>query len=122
MSGVDTSQNGWEATVVQNFLDKIENDKAEMESLNESIQEQQEAMLEYQKAIQEINNQYHEMARPIEAVTDHLEEWYEWTRKIATEQSKLNLLTKEYTTLTNRSGDNTQQQVENLKQQADKVR
>ena len=121
-AGVDKSQEGWEATVVQNFFDKIENDKAEMEALNKSIQEQQEAMLEYEKAIQEINNEYKEMAKPIEAVTDHLEEWYEWTRKIATQQSKINLLSKQYDVLTNRSGSNLKEQVTNLKQQASQTK
>ena len=122
LTGVDTSQDNWEEQVVQNFKDKVESDKTEIEALNKSIQEQQEAALEYEKAIQEINNQYKEMVKPIEAVTDHLEEWYEWTRKIATEQSKLNLLTKEYNTLTLRKGDTTSKQLENLKQQAEKTK
>lgn len=118
---IDTSTEEGKRKAVENFYSRVEGDKEELEALNKSIQEQQEAALEDQKAIQEINNQYKEMAKPIEAVTDHLEEWYEWTRKIATVQSKLNILTKQYQALTYRTRDNTKEQISNLKKQIEQT-
>ena len=38
-SGVDKTQDGWEAQVMQNFFEKVEADKTEIEALNQSIQE-----------------------------------------------------------------------------------
>ena len=122
MAGVDKSQEGWEAQVVQNFLDKVESDKTEIEALNQSIQEQSEAALENEQAMVEINNQLKEMSRPVQGVTDHLERWYNWSRKIAASQHELNLLTTKYSKLQNKLGNNQKDQVENLKKQAEQTK
>ena len=117
LAGVDTSQDGWEAQVVQNFKDKIDSDKAEIEALNQSIQEQAEAELEYEKRLQEINNELFEIEKHHQGVIDHLESWYEWSRKIAANQHELNMLTAQYSRLQNGLGDSRKQQYENLRAQ-----
>ena len=124
MTGVDTEQEGWEAQVVQNFYDKIDSDKTEIEALNKSIEEQEEAALEDAAAIQSINEQIREINKPLTGVTEGLEKWYNLSKKISNSQQEINKLTK---TLDNLQKDqvangekifiNYQQQEESIKRQ-----
>ena len=120
-AGVDMESEDWEASVVQNFYDKVENDKSEAEALNESIQEHTEAALEAEKAMAEINNQFEEMAAPVEGITESIEKWYTWSRKIITAQHELNLLTTKYSQLQNSIGDRHVAMVNNLTEQMGNV-
>ena len=117
MAGVDKDEDDWKSKVVQNFYDKVENDKAELEALNQSIQEQEEAALEDAKAMQEINNQLKEMARPVQGITEHLEAWYTWTRKTVAAQHELNMLSNKYNNLQKMLGDNSKKMSNNIKEQ-----
>ena len=93
--GVDKTQEGWEAQIVENWFAKIENDKTEIEALNDSINEQTEAALDDAIAMQEINEQIRELAKPIPGVTEGLEDWYNELKRIEAVQEKINLLSKQ---------------------------
>lgn len=51
---IDTEQEGWQATAVQAFWDKMDADKEEMQSLHDSINERSEALLAAQEQQNEI--------------------------------------------------------------------
>ena len=99
--GIDKDTEGWEQSVVQRFYDKIENDKSEIEALNKSIQEQEQAALEDAIAIQEINDKIRELVQPVTGVTEGLTKWYNETQKIKTAQAEINKLNKELSNFQN---------------------
>lgn len=51
-------------------------------------------------------------------MTEHLENWYEWSRKIINNQHELNMLTSQYSQLQNSLGDNSKAMLDNLRSQS----
>ena len=51
---IDTSEEGWQATAVQAFWDKMDADKEEMQSLHDSVNEHKEALLAAQEKQNEL--------------------------------------------------------------------
>lgn len=92
---IDTSTDEGIATAVQNFYDRVDGAKEEIESLTSSINEQEQAALDDAIAMQEINEQIIELYKPISGVTEELEEWYNYLRRINDLQAENNLLVKE---------------------------
>lgn len=92
---IDTSTDEGIATAVQNFFDRVDGAKEEIESLTSSINEQEQAALDDAIAMQEINEQIIELYKPISGVTEELEEWYNYLRRINDLQAENNLLIKE---------------------------
>ena len=91
-AGIDTSEEGWEEQAVENFYNAIDADKEAIESLTESIEEQEQAALEDAEALQEINEQIRELAQPLTGVTDSLEEWYNELKRVEAIQTEINRL------------------------------
>ena len=98
---LDKEQEGWQATAVQNFYDKVEGMKEEVESLSDSITEQEQAILDDYAAIADINDQIRELLAPVTGVTEGFTKWYNETQKIKTAQAEINKLTKELSNLQN---------------------
>jgi len=69
----------------------------------DELKEQEKTLEEIKGKILDANNEIRESLKETAAVTDHLENWYEWTQKIAESQYRLNKITEEYNQLLNRS-------------------
>ena len=117
---IDTSTDEGKQTAVQNFIDEVNGAKDSVDSLNDSIREQEDSILDDKIAIQEINDQFNEMAKRIQGVTESLELWYNTTRKLSSEQNELNLLVAKFNNLQNLGGKNrTQDLAKNLRQRVE---
>ena len=117
---IDTSTDEGKQTAVQNFIDEVNGAKDSVDSLNDSISEQEDSILDDKIAIQEINDQFNEMAKRIQGVTESLELWYNTTRKLSSEQNELNLLVAKFNNLQNLGGKNrTQDLAKNLRQRVE---
>ena len=101
LAGVDKTQEGWEQQVVENLYDAADADKEAIESLTNSINEQEEASQDDAIAMQEINEQIRELAKPVTGITDGLEEWYNELQKIEKTERNINKLAKERSLLEN---------------------
>ena len=118
-ANIDKSADDWEAQVVQRFFDKADEDKTEIESLTESIREQEQAALDDEIAMQEINEKIREAVKPVTTVTKELEKWYNETKRIQKVQEQINKLIKEMTLLQNDQKINGADIYNNLMAQAD---
>lgn len=101
LAGVDKTQEGWEQQVVENLYDAADADKEAIESLTNSINEQEEASQDDAIAMQEINEQIRELAKPVTGITDGLEEWYNELQRIEKTERNINKLAKERSLLEN---------------------
>lgn len=101
MSGIDKSQEDWEAQVVENFYNGIDNFVEEWETNTDVIKENKEALLENKVAIQEINDEIRETVKPIAGVTEGLEAWYNELKHIEAIEEKINILSKKNNNLQN---------------------
>ena len=104
------------------YLETISQYPEEYNKLLDAIEATKVEGINLENQILDINNQIRELLKPIEGVTDHLESWYEWTRKIADAQNKLNILTAQYSSLEKALGDKTEDKIDNLIQQGEQVR
>ena len=121
MTGIDTETEGWEAQVVQRFYDKVEEDKEGIESLTESIRDQELAALDEAAAMQEINEKIRSLTAPIGGITKGLEKWYNETIKIREAQQEINKLIKEMTLLQKDQKINGEEIYENYKKQQESL-
>ena len=102
---------------VENFYERIETDKAEFESLTQSIQEQEDAALDDSLALLEINEQLEELANVPAGIVEGLEKWHDLTRAIARQQEKINILNQQFSRLQNDNKINGEKIFENLQKQ-----
>ena len=79
---------------VEYFFSQIDSSKGEIEALTDSINDQEQAVLDDVISMQEINDQIRELIQPIEGVTEGLEKWYNQLKQIEAIQNKINILDK----------------------------
>ena len=115
--GLDLDEEGWETTAVQRFFDNIEDGKEEFEGLTDSIEEQEDAVLEDTLALQEINKQIKELMTPVVGVTEQIDEWHNRLQEIEKIHEKINDLSKEYELLQKDGVSNGEKQYQNIQDQ-----
>ena len=86
---------------VEYFFNQIDSGKGEIDALTNSINEQEEASQDDAIAMQEINEQIRELAKPVTGITDGLEEWYNELQRIEKTERNINKLAKERSLLEN---------------------
>ena len=89
---LDVSNEEGRRKAVENFFNKVDADKEKFEADSKAIIGQKQAALDDAIAMQEINDQIREIAKPLPGVTDSLEEWYNELKRVEAIQTEINRL------------------------------